>query len=581
MGHSAGKTLFCRLLRFALGERDFGDPDLRREVHRLVPDGWVGVEVEVAGLRWVALRSLRSRGAAKARCGGTLDALFAAADEEVPYARFLEAIEHSLPPLPRKVQSSIGELRWPTTLAWLSRDQERHFLGLRDWRARWTLSRKEPTLTWLSNFMRANLRLRSDGEEGAYRKQSQKLRERRANIMEVRSVDEAERIARVFGLISSQDFGPLFEQAHLRTAVPSEPRAAVPNTNDLIAAVQAHASAIARLDSIQRRILDANKRHEKAVRNLIHAQARGTALREMLLKLTKCPKCGWRWDRWNQSGRATDLVEVAPSQIEDELRGRDAEEQEWREEAQCCRDELAQLQSSAVECKRDVDRFLKDKNSAQARHDVASADFVAQQRHSAVEERERSRQLEWFQKVAVLREQRGALDHALKALKVDLEAARSSQAAAIGRLDNTFDGVIRALLDDDATGVARLRKQNIECDTYLDGRRRSAAIDALNVIAFDLAAMVLAGEGHASLPTWLLHDSPRTADLAASNYGRLFELIVRLEQATAGEPWFQYIITTTSPPPERFCGDEYVKLRLNGAAPSGRLLMTPEPGEAA
>jgi hypothetical protein len=62
------------------------------------------------------------------------------------------------------------------------------------------------------------------------------------------------------------------------------------------------------------------------------------------------------------------------------------------------------------------------------------------------------------------------------------------------------------------------------------GERSTAAIESLKVVAFDIAALILAVEGAAGLPTFLLHDSPREADLGQSIYDRLFQFMRRLEK---------------------------------------------------
>jgi predicted transcriptional regulator of viral defense system len=57
----------------------------------------------------------------------------------------------------------------------------------------------------------------------------------------------------------------------------------------------------------------------------------------------------------------------------------------------------------------------------------------------------------------------------------------------------------------------------------------------------------MAGNGHH--PRFLIHDSPREADMADNIYAGLFEAAIALEQACESEPSFQYIVTTTAEPP--------------------------------
>jgi hypothetical protein len=77
-------------------------------------------------------------------------------------------------------------------------------------------------------------------------------------------------------------------------------------------------------------------------------------------------------------------------------------------------------------------------------------------------------------------------------------------------------------------------------------------------------------EGRTHLPALLIHDSPREADLGISHYHRLFRLVAELERLS-GEPPLQYIITTTTDPPEDM-GSRFVVAELSGAEVSERLL---------
>ena len=70
-----------------------------------------------------------------------------------------------------------------------------------------------------------------------------------------------------------------------------------------------------------------------------------------------------------------------------------------------------------------------------------------------------------------------------------------------------------------------------------------------------------------------MHDSPREADLAASIYVSLFNAAQELEVASGGEPAFQYIVTTTEPPPELLNKKPWViDPILDASTEEGRLL---------
>ena len=49
MGHGGGKTSFCRLIRYCLGEESFGTDAQRQRIANAMPDAHVGAEVMLDG----------------------------------------------------------------------------------------------------------------------------------------------------------------------------------------------------------------------------------------------------------------------------------------------------------------------------------------------------------------------------------------------------------------------------------------------------------------------------------------------------------------------------------------------------
>ena len=99
----------------------------------------------------------------------------------------------------------------------------------------------------------------------------------------------------------------------------------------------------------------------------------------------------------------------------------------------------------------------------------------------------------------------------------------------------------------------------------LGGERSTAAIDSLKVIAFDLAAMCMSIEGRAYQPAFLMHDSPREADLGLSIFHRIFQVAKAFENVQP-RPLFQYIITTTTSPPVELQTKRWITATLRGTA---------------
>src|SRR5690606_11770994 len=106
-------------------------------------------------------------------------------------------------------------------------------------------------------------------------------------------------------------------------------------------------------------------------------------------------------------------------------------------------------------------------------------------------------------------------------------------AAAISSLHGKFDPIVRRLVGDEAKGEVHLTGKGLELRVQMGGDRSTSAIDSLKVVAFDLAALCLSIECLTRVPAFLIHDSPREADLGLSLYHRLFHLVHELEEASA------------------------------------------------
>jgi hypothetical protein len=160
----------------------------------------------------------------------------------------------------------------------------------------------------------------------------------------------------------------------------------------------------------------------------------------------------------------------------------------------------------------------------------------------------------------------------LEGIRQTLVSHRASASTSINALSALFDATMRQLVSQSVSASARLEGNRLALKVELGGERSTAAIDSLKAVAFDLSAIILAIEGRARQPSFLVHDSPREADLGQSIYNRLFELALWLEERAG--PLFQYIITTTTAPPEKFQQAPYLALRLHGAPADQRLLKT-------
>jgi hypothetical protein len=138
IGHGSGKTLFCRLLRYCLGEDRYAAEDQRERVGVAFLNGIVGAEVMLDGVCWAILRPLGVRRRHMAVAGGNLDEIASGEGTSTGLEPFLDAVENSIltTGLAALISGQRSDRRsWPIALAWLTRDQECRFNDVLEWRS--------------------------------------------------------------------------------------------------------------------------------------------------------------------------------------------------------------------------------------------------------------------------------------------------------------------------------------------------------------------------------------------------------------------------------------------------------------
>ena len=152
-------------------------------------------------------------------------------------------------------------------------------------------------------------------------------------------------------------------------------------------------------------------------------------------------------------------------------------------------------------------------------------------------------------------------------------AAREEHERRHKALSSYFDWTLKTLLGRDAGGAVLLDTRGLHPEPGRSVAANGAALATLStVLGFDLACLTasICGLGH--LPSFLIHDSPKEADMEPVLYNRLFTLALELERAYDGcQPAFQYIVTTTTPPPDHV-SEPYTRLVLDAREPEGLLL---------
>ncbi|MCB1468150.1 MAG: chromosome segregation protein SMC [Rhizobiaceae bacterium] len=585
IGHGSGKTLFCRLLRYCLGEQRFADETQRERIAIAFPNGIVGAEVMLDGVCWAVVRPLGTRRRHIAIADGNLDEIAAGDGATTSIDPLIEAIEQAIvtPSIANLARLQPGQKAWPIALALLTRDQECRFDDVLDWRSpssgsdaplpasgRETGPRREA--------LRAFLMAITEEEQQA-RRTEEALRADVANAEREISHIEWDRGRRHARLIDQLGLGeqtlpemPLLLEMFRKVA-----------DGRLAAAAQLPTGDTAELGTARKALQDANEELNRANEKRIRLDAQLPAEKQVLTLLSSeipglstaaenaasqvCPICEVPIDKAlaEKCGLSHKLHNEA------ECRARlTTKRQEIGDQQKKIGDLEAQLKALQPVIALAKQKVEQTEKRAQAIENVRDARTSAWQAATRLKEG-----VERFAELSIecdnLRKSLRGLEDNLVKERERLAAFRDKQGLTFGRITEKFSAIIRRLVNESAKGTVTLSGNGLEIVVDVDGDRRTAAIESLKVLAFDLACLCLSIEGASRLPAFLVHDSPREADLGLSIYDELFRLMHELETMTEATA-FQYIVTTTTRPPNDLRHDPWLRLTLKGAPGSDRLM---------
>jgi hypothetical protein len=579
IGHGAGKTTFCRLLRYCLGEETFGSRDQRSRIHATFPKGQVGAEVMLDGKRWAVLRSIGGRTrdialqnitleqAQKTDTATTMEPLVAAVQD-----RILAGVAALMPP-----NVAAPEV-WQAALAWLSRDQECRFCHALEWRHSTTESlspvrdlSKEHTLQIVRAIIGAITReellvqRESDAAGSEFDKKSTQIDRLDWQIQRAQV-----QLGAALGTDLITGIGPLD-----MVAIEEKIRELFPGLSQL------------RANALREKKRKASAERERAQENLaalcadlrvieteitntqeLLATYTGQLARDnrgvVLAEHSPCPICEVPLNTVLDGGCPC----TADTGYLDEVRLR-------RKGTLIKVEEF----TNSLTAKREQRKGLIARISTADSHLSASRESEegAEQEQDRLfgGSREGDRLLGKAKELeALVAERAEAITEGSSGKKLheeresQIRLIRQKNEGAVRRLSQLFDAVIRELVPGEIEGSVLIHGKGITLKVSQGGERSTAAIDSLKVVAFDIAALVLAVEGAAHLPTFLLHDSPREADLGQSIYDRLFRFMQSLENKAN----FQYIVTTTTEPPTDLKREPWLRSTLRGGPPQHRLM---------
>lgn len=253
-------------------------------------------------------------------------------------------------------------------------------------------------------------------------------------------------------------------------------------------------------------------------------------------------------------------TKTSAENIEDVVEGR-------RKQLSNAKRALAESQNEEKECEDTIQAFAEQRQATlqiqkRATERISRLDWIAHRARAAHDSAQEARQ-----RIASLTTE---IDETRKTA----EAIREGLKRAMSDFSGSFNRVIAALIGEDVTAGASFHGRAVHVNLTCRGDFTSAAIETIKILAFDLSVLLSSIEGRGHHPRFLIHDGPREADMSAAIYRRFFVLAREFERAAGGlEPNFQYIITTTEPPPDEICQTPWLlDPVLDASTNNGRLL---------
>jgi hypothetical protein len=586
LAHGSGKTTFCRLLRACLGEPGYATDSQRSRLMAQLPNGIVAAEIVIDGVCWVAIRPLGLPGGElvvqadsieNAIARGRSDSDQGSIDPLV-ISSFFSTLAGATPPEINREQV------WDVLRAWLTRDQECRLADILAWRSSQTQTRsRAQVLGETTKLTMVRLALRAlDAEERAAAARERELEamvenDRRRHTYQQQRYNEGLSAVRLALRVGEEvGFDDTIDQKGLvslaEAALAEAMRTTVPKSPDVgaIFARQKALNAERETLTTKQQQLNNEAHFKRGEAERYRSEANLGEIDITQGRIRVCPVCRVSIDEIKANGCGISLepcdLTALKSAIADKHKKAvdlDAEAHGVEQESKLVGAQLLQLESKRLELETEIQA-------------AGDATRTAQAATKEIQDRiYRARRT--LDDVRALRENAksekpapsGA--SALEAVRAQLKAGQSRARTAIRTLEERYQGIMAAWLPDGISSTIKLDGHGLKVDAEFAGRGEvsTAALDSLKIVAFDLAALHMAIEEKADLPAFLIHDSPREADLDGQLYAGLFNVVQQWEEA--GTPCFQYIVTTTTAPPAELQNEHYVRLEMSSTPAEMRL----------
>lgn len=605
-GHSAGKTTFCRFLRYVLGEKTCGTKSNMELIRKSLPNAYVAAELFVRQKQWAVIRPIGTGRSSYVLPDATIEELLksrnhAAYQDDYPQKVGLDTL---LNDFDTGAVVRTGEvIEWGHILAWCTRDQEARFQNIHDWRS--TRSESEwPNFRFTKAdplfVMRATLGLFMPDELKGEERLAELLKEQRKLEKELEELKREPqfrinlydkelrlRLEKIVGKESGVGSAPLHSETlspgldrltiMAREKIESEIAALDKDRTDfqelidgLGAKIGQHDSTLKkleqlfRLDGAAKIELDAGITQRNRTRTLIEEHG------HLLCSLGDIlyTDCKYVQDRQR-------VLQITQQQ---DVRAMEQAQVTQTEQQRKVDDEKARITKEIERLRHDRAVVTKNRDSIQTKLREKREDLRDLNNTFAELEKwtQKSGDTESFQQLGACQKKLEKMTKTIAELEKELGKLLTEHDTSRKQLASIFSGAVRAVLSS-GTYDGRVDFNNRElgfCITH--GPAMSGeAVETLSVLLADVACLIFnIVSDKAHFPGFLLHDSPREADLGIRIYRSFIRFVASL-QDSFGEiencP-FQYILTTTTAPPVELQNEVTVKMQLNAAQRDGLLL---------
>ncbi|HLN25922.1 MAG TPA: chromosome segregation protein SMC [Patescibacteria group bacterium] len=581
IGHGSGKTTFCRLLRYCLGEENYATDGQRQRVLEKLPKGHVGAEVVVNGRIWAVVRALSDRRRDIVTEGGTLDDAFQENAVPTGMRPLRDVITRAVIGAATSLIPGAEGAAWGAALAWVTRDQECRFGHHLEWRHPDTASRS-PVGRSVDDrlvIVRSLIGALSTDEIAVRRTEEADDAKQRDLKTELERLDwqiKRTRVAllAIFGENAGHAAGTGLDATAFKTTA-AERLARTLKLPDEVKSTDIKRTRGDR-DKAKREldVLEAERKgigirieEKNKVLAMLRAELPEAHAEYVTAKVPICRICKVPIDTVRAEGCGISLTPCDIEALQSNIRQVEQTIEREDNEIKALERDKPTLDAKIAIVRQRYDRLEGGVATLEKAQSTRSKAVRDAQR--LVDDAERYGKLVSERAEATKKHSEAATG--LVKVRETLAAYRTASAETIRTLSEKFDAVLRELVPGEIGGEVKLDGNGLTLRVQMGGERSTAAIESLKVIAFDLAALVMTIEGRTRLPGLLVHDSPREADLGRSIYHRLFSFAGMLEKLGAA-PLFQYIVTTTTEPPEEFKSKPWLSLVICGAPAEERLL---------